>query len=176
MPWIDRTLAISLLTIAMSVPAVAQPKSAPAADETPPQVRELLERLDDPVVRDWLAQRRAATASGEPAPPAPARQAGDVTASDLLAGRINAIRDHLRSLVTALPTVPSELRRVGNILLADIQDYGVLSVLLLTGFVALWFGTEWLFGYATRGGRQRIESMQLNTVGGACVQSQCDLR
>jgi small-conductance mechanosensitive channel len=47
----------------------------------------------------------------------------------------------------------------------EIQEYGAVSVLLLlTGFVALGFGTEWLFGYATKGGQQRIESMHVNTV------------
>ena len=161
---IAHAIAIASLAACLAAPAMAQPPPA-AAEPVPPQVRELLERLQDPVVRDWLAQQRATTSASGDASAAPERPSDGAAASTMLAGRIAAIRQHFVAISAALPTIPDELRRVGGILMAEIREYGVVNVaLLLVGFVALGFGAEWLFRRATAGARRRIEALPLDTV------------
>jgi small-conductance mechanosensitive channel len=161
---IARAIAIAALAVCLTVPARAQPPPA-ATEPVPPQVRELLERLQDPVVRDWLAQQRAGTAASGDASAAPERPTRGAAASTLLGERIAAIRQHFVAISAALPTIPDELGRVGGTLMAEIREYGVVNVaLLLVGFVALGFGAEWLFRRATAGARRRIEALPLDTV------------
>jgi len=155
-----RARLLLLLSCAAAAPAVAQ--DAPAAQkETPPQVRELLDLLADPAVRDWLQQQHAAQVATPSAPAGP-----EMTASGDIANRVAAIREHLQALAAALPTVPAEFERAGIILSLEFEENGVGSVLLLiAAFAALGFGVEWLFRRVTRGLQTWIVHVPLDTVG-----------
>jgi moderate conductance mechanosensitive channel len=151
--------ALALL-LSCVAPAMAQ-DAPPAQKETPPQVRELLDLLADPAVRDWLQQQHAAQAAAPAAPAGP-----EMTPSSMLADRVAAIRQHLQMLAAALPTLPDEFERAGIILSLEFEENGVVSVLLLIlAFVALGFGAEWLFYWAASGIEKWIIALPLNTVG-----------
>lgn len=138
--------------------ALAQGAAQPA--DTPPQVRELLDLLADPAVRDWLAKQQAAQAAATPSPAGP-----EMTPSGHLASRLTAIRQHLRALAAALPTVPAEFERAGIILSLEFQERGLFTVLLLIlAFVALGFGAEWLYYWAAAGVEKWILALPLDTV------------
>jgi small-conductance mechanosensitive channel len=152
--------ALALLLLSCVAPAVAQ-DAPPAQKETPPQVRELLDLLADPAVRDWLTQQRAAQTAAAPVPAGP-----EVTPSGYLASRLANIRQHLHALVAALPTLPAEFERAGIILSLEFEEQGLFGILLLiVGFVALGFGVEWLFRWLTRGLQNWIVHVPLDTVG-----------
>src|SRR5262249_56946958 len=91
----------SIALLASIGPALARQPAAPAAE--PPQVRQLIELLNDPAVRGWLEQRRAAAAA------APAAAEEDESASEYLARRADLVRGHLARLVAAAPRFPGEL-------------------------------------------------------------------
>ena len=153
--------AIPLLLLSCAAaPALAQ--DAPESHkDTPPQVRELLDLLADPVVRDWLQQQHTAQAAAPTAPASP-----EMTPSRMIAARMAAIRQHLQTLAAALPTVPDEFQRAGIILSLEFEEHGVVGVLLLiVAFVVLGFGAEWLFHRAVGGIEKRIIALPLNTVG-----------
>jgi small-conductance mechanosensitive channel len=156
-----RAVLISTLAACLAMPAVAQPATEPI----PPQVRELIERLKDPVVRDWLNRQESGTSpSGDATagPPPPEH----TTVTTMLADRSAAMRRHLGAIAAALPTMPAELRRTGQTLMAEIGEYGFVNVvLLLAGFVVLGFGAEWLFRRAVTGARHRIDALPLASVG-----------
>lgn len=160
-----RPVALALaLMLVVPTSASAADAMSPQTNEgpLPPRVREFLNLLDDPTVRDWIErQRNIDRAPAE----APAEQA-ETAASDFLAGRIVAVREHVRSLAAALPTLPDELRRVGGILSQELHAAGDVSVLLLLGgFAILGLGMERLFSRATAGIRRHIEQAGLETVG-----------
>jgi len=152
-------IVLLLLSCAAAAPVWAQ--DAPAAQkDTPPQVRQLLDLLADPAVRDWLQQQHAAQAAAA-APASP-----ETTPSSLLADRVAAIRQHLQTLAAALPTLPDEFERAGIILSLEFEEHGLVSVLLLIlAFVALGFGAEWLFYWAAAGVEKWIIALPLATVG-----------
>jgi small-conductance mechanosensitive channel len=134
--------------------------SAVASEEPPPaRVRELFDVLADPEVQKWLNQRRAAESKPE-APPA----AEEETASGYLAARLGVVRSHVASLVTALPHLPEELKRGNDVLQAELQGRRGIGALLVTTFVVLGFGAEWLFRRATVNVRRRFDEARLETV------------
>jgi small-conductance mechanosensitive channel len=83
-----------------------------------------------------------------------------------LSGRVGAIRQHVRNLVAALPTLPQELGRTRATLSLEFAEHGPVRILLLIGaFVALGFGAEWLFYWAASGVEAWIVALPLATVG-----------
>lgn len=153
--------AIALLFLSCAAAAPAWAQDAPAAQkDTPPQVRQLLDLLADPAVRDWLQQQHAAQAAAA----APADV--ETTPSSLLADRVAAIHQHLQTLAAALPTLPDEFERAWIILSLEFEEHGLVSVLLLIlAFAALGFGAEWLFYWAAAGVEKWIIGLPLATVG-----------
>jgi small-conductance mechanosensitive channel len=153
-------LAITLL----SAPVAAQPPAPPSAqqlDQTPPRVRELMDVLADPAVQAWLERQR----TGEATTMKPAPTSQNVTIASGFATRVVAIREHLASLAAAFPLVPGEFERAGTTLLAELQERGLVEVLLLVViFVALGFGLEWLFWLATARLRLHIAELRGDTV------------
>ncbi len=133
---------LALMAMALAAPAAAQ--DGATAGAPPPQVNELLELLADPGVQDWLTKQRIAAA---PAPATePTATEPESMPSHLVAGRLATIRQHLRALAAALPTLPAEIERAGIILQLEFQEHGLIRILLLVmGFVALGFGAEWLY-------------------------------
>ena len=83
-----------------------------------------------------------------------------------MASQLDTMRAFLRGLVAAIPQLPGELGRAWQTLAGDMmQERGALDVaLLLAVFVALGFGLEWLFWWATTGFRQRMIAVGLDTV------------
>src|SRR5262245_12850943 len=155
-----RWCAATLVLVSwLGAPALAQ--DVPVAQkDTPPKVRELLDLLADPAVRDWIQQQHAAAQAAAPA------AAPDTTTSGYMANRVGRIREHLQGLAAALPTVPAEFERAGIILSLEFEETGLGSVLLLiAAFVALGFGIEWLFRRVTRGVQTWIVHVPLDTVG-----------
>jgi small-conductance mechanosensitive channel len=153
-------LGLILSCAVAALPASAQDTPA-AVKDTPPKVRELLDLLADPAVRDWLQQQHAAQAAAAAAPAGP-----EMTPSSMLADRVAAIHQHLQMLAAALPTLPDEFERAGIILSLEFEEHGLVSVLLLIlAFVALGFGAEWLFYWAASGVQKWIIALPLNTVG-----------
>lgn len=109
----------------------------------PPQVQQLLQLLQDPVVRDWIDEHREAPVPQPDTAPAQA-------ASEMMTGRISLLKEHLASLAAALPRLPDEFRAAGNRLLDELQGRRPVALLILiAGFLALGAGTEWLFRAAT---------------------------
>jgi small-conductance mechanosensitive channel len=150
-------------------PALAQDATAPApttaAPAPPADVQELLRLLGQPDVRGWLEQQQAA-APTRAAGPAEALSAAEGSPHQALAVRLTAVRGHLHGLLAALPEVPGELARAWTLLSQELQQRGMLQVLLLIAtFVGLGFGAEWLFWQATAGIRARIVAAPLATVG-----------
>jgi len=124
-----------ILWTSLSTPSHAQ--SSPTADGTPPKVKELIDLLGDPGVRDWLAKQRSVAT----APPAE-------TPSISFSARIASVREHLAALAAAVPTVPEQLERASGILMLELDEQGLLRVLLLiVCFVALGVGAERLYYY-----------------------------
>lgn len=140
-------------------PPVPSP-SAVASEEPPPaRVRELFDLLANPEVQKWLNQRRAAESN-----PEPPSGAEDATPSGYLSARLGVIRSHVASLVTEFPRLPDELKRANDVLQAELQGRRGIGALLVTTFVVLGFGAEWLFRRATVKVRRRFDEARLETV------------
>jgi small-conductance mechanosensitive channel len=151
-----------ILLVALAGLLAVGPVSAQPAEPSPEQVRALAELLRDPAIQSWLQAEAAAlpprtdTAAPTPGEPATARQ--------MIAGRLDATRGFLRELAATVPTLPGELERAWTILYLELQEQGLLSVVgLLALFVALGFGLEWLFWWATTGIRTRFIAARFET-------------
>jgi len=153
----------ALLLLALVTPLVAQDASAATEAESQAKIDELLQLLGDPAVRDWLDRQRTSI------PPMPAAEPGPdglTSPGSYLSGRLVAIRQHVRNLAAALPTLPREFERAGGVLGLELEEHGPVRLLLLVlGFVALGFGAEWLFYWAAAGVETWIVSLPLATVG-----------
>ena len=118
-------------------------QTAPPQQAPPPQVQQLLELLQDPIVRDWIDEHRKTPPPQLDAAPAQA-------ASEMMTGRIAHLKQHLASLAAALPRLPDEFRAAAHRLLDELQGRSPVALLILiAGFLALGAGTEWLFRTAT---------------------------
>lgn len=138
--------------------------AAPAAAQTPPpdKVRALLEMLADPEVQRWVEQQRKAPAGAASAPAAAASAAADD--GGVLAGQIDAIREHMAGLQAALPQVPAAVAGAFARVRAEMDTHGMRSVsVLVLAFVALGFGVERLFWFLSTGARKRIIASRLDT-------------
>ena len=153
--------SLAFCCLAWALPAGAQDAPAAAPEQAPARVQELLQLLQDPAVRDWLAQNRAAEAAPTQAPAAEP----EMTASGFVAGRIAAVRRHVADLFAALPTLPEQFNRCFVILSLEFEEHGLIGVLLLiAGFIALGFGAEQLYRWLTTGFRNRLIAQPLDTV------------
>lgn len=126
------------------------PGAAPAFAQSPPpeRINTLIELLNDPAVKAWLAEQSAKTAAAKSTPPAAA-------ATPMLSDVLSRIRAHLDELTAAVPRLPDEIDRAWNILLVEFEDQGLNSILaLIVGFIAAGMGAEWLFRRFTAGYRQ----------------------
>ena len=146
-----------LLLLLGAAPSPAQDTAPTAAP--PEKVGELLQLMDDPEVRRWLGERRAAAPAETPGSTGVAAMAADMTAPAL------AVRQHILASIAAVPTVRPEVARIWGALRAEIGDYGVGSTLLLMAvFLGLGLLAERVYWRATTGYRQRLIAMQLDSV------------
>lgn len=138
--------------------AVAAPAKAATGAEPPAQVRALLNLLADPAVQKWLEKEGVQPAAAPPKPK------NGVSVSDYLDTRMGAMRAHIVALVAAVPNLPNEFRRASALVSADLGTNGRLKALLLVAvFVGLGFGVEWLFRWATRSTRSRLDAFPMTT-------------
>jgi hypothetical protein len=94
--------------------AVAQEAPPVAAETTQPAVRQFLDLLADPAVRDWLARQSVAGRTATtPGPTAADPSGAAASPSHDLTMRLEAIRHHVAALAAALPALPDEFRRAG---------------------------------------------------------------
>ena len=149
------------LAAAIGPVAAQQPKPSDNVEAgIPPQVHQLIDLLDDPAVRTWMDQQRAARNPAQTTPVDP-----QATLSTSTAARVALVRQHLQSLIAALPTLPGEFRQTSSVLLGELRDWGLITVVLLTtGFALLGFCLEWLFRHATARVRTRLHDNRLDTV------------
>ena len=140
---------------------MAQSPAPASSPDTPPQVREFLELLDDPAVRDWLETQRTANQA-----PTTAALSEKARIEGYFGARIEAIQQHFASLAATFPMLPADFEQAAATLAADLHERGLIEILLLLGgFVALGFGAEWLFWRMTVAARKRISELNLATVG-----------
>jgi len=131
-----------LLTLpAGTVPAFAQ--------SPPPQkIDALIELLNDPTVKAWLAEQKKKSAAAE------TTQSPTVDVpplSDLLA----RIRVHLHEIAAAIPRLPAQFERAWIILLLEFKDEGLIAILaLIAGFIAAGLGADRLLRRYTAGYRR----------------------
>ena len=154
--------ALAFLLAAATGPVAAQQPVSPDSVEAgiPPQVHQLIDLLDDPAVRTWMDQQRAARNPPQTTPVDP-----QATLSTFTAARVALVRQHLQSLIAALPNLPGEFRQTSSVLLGELRDWGLITVVLLTtGFALLGVGLEWLFWHATARVRTRLHDSKLDTI------------
>ncbi|WP_052120786.1 mechanosensitive ion channel domain-containing protein [Inquilinus limosus] len=155
-----RLLFLFVLLLGLGASGAAPAQQAPPP--SPEKLRSLAELLQDPEVRGWLQSQVAAPAAGN-AGAAPAAEG----VQQSLAGGIDATRGFLRSLVAAAPALPAELAAAWRVLMAQLEDQGLLwTVLSLAVFVGLGFGAEKLYWYLSARFRRRLIGTQLDTLHG----------
>lgn len=182
-PTCVRVLGALLLTAVLSIAVLAAPGRAAetaAADTPPPQVRQLLDLLDDPVVRGWVDRQRgdavlpaampvqpAAAVPVQPAAAMPVQSAAPSSAGPeqgWLAGRLAALRHDLAAIAAAVPRLGDELRGAGQNLVFELEEQGLGTVLLLVAvFLVGGGGTELLFHWLTGSFRRHLMAMDLGT-------------
>ncbi|WP_034856123.1 mechanosensitive ion channel family protein [Sinorhizobium sojae] len=134
-------LLVLQLFLALAAPLAAQ---EPGTAAPPDKVQQLIELLDDPEVRQWLAAR----------PPANTAVAAP-SASD--ASRwIAAIKSHLTGMRNAVPRLGPEWQAAKGRVATDIHGHGQIPI--LRGFALMLlvgYGAEFLLRYILRRGARR---------------------
>ena len=152
--------ALLVLSLLLAPTCCVRAQEPGTANLPPAKVRELVDLLDDPTVRDWLARQRET----RPAPPAPAPDRTSRTMADMTAPAM-AIRRHVMTSLAAVPTALPELGRTLGALRQEIADRGLWSAILLVGmFVGLGWLLERVYWRATAHFRRRLIAMELDTV------------
>ena len=132
---------------------------AETAANPPPEVTQLLDLMADPAVQDWL--RANGTVAPPPAAPAPP----DASMVQILGGMVAVVRAELDGLGAEIPKLPAQLERAGIILGLEFEGENLLHVvLLIVGFIALGFGTQWLYRRLMRPAAQWLIAQSLETV------------
>ncbi len=126
---------------------------AMAAETAPPEkVKEIIQLLDDPAVRDWVKQRSAGSVAPEPL---------SAMAKDdhqmMLSHSIGMVRQHYLEVLSAVPRLPQDLARALAPLREEIARYGAHLIFgLVVLFAALGYGLERLAWMASPRLRQWI--------------------
>lgn len=184
-----RTLLLTLsawlaVLPAFAVPAMAQqgtpaPTTVPSpststadAQADPAKLRQLLDLLNDPGIRAWLAQGQQQAIVGKAQGDKTPASGGAMTAMGMpgidleqsVDANIAATRNFLRELAASAPSLPGELKKAWLVLSIDLEHQGMIGVLLaLVLFAALGFGLEKLFWRATAGFRHRMIATDLTS-------------
>jgi small-conductance mechanosensitive channel len=118
--------------------------------------------MEDPATRTWIDQQKGAAAPSM----ATAQEPQDMD-SEMMARRLDTLREHLVSLGMAIPRLPQEVERAANLLSGEVQSRSFLHIVLLVlGFLGLGAGTEWIFDRATGPAYTRIASRPTEEVKG----------
>ena len=133
-------------------------KPSTSQEATPKQIQELMTLLADPKVRNWLEEQSKAEAASE-------RAAMEEPVSQVLDGRLAAIREHIVDLARTVPDLPNQYERGHDLVTADLGEHGrTKALLLLAVFVGLGTGIEWLFRKATQRARAHLDALPSETV------------
>jgi small-conductance mechanosensitive channel len=151
---------ILIVLAALAGLLAAGPAPAQPAGPNPADLRTLAELLRDPAMQAWLQAQ--AEAAPDDAPPAVATASGSASVHQILALELEQVHAFLRELAAAAPTLTDELGRAWTTLFAESRERGRV-ILLLAVFVALGFGLEWLFWWATTGFRERMIATGLDS-------------
>lgn len=112
-------VALSALFAAIS-PGVAQnAPSAPAPASPPSEVRQMMELMQTPAVKQWMSTQMAA-------PPASDSAAGNQMS--VLSGLLQHARRHVSMLSDAAMTVPSEISNASSLFFGEIEAAGWLRM------------------------------------------------
>ena len=140
-------------------PPVVAPEPSSAGAPAPDKVRQLLDLIDDPQVRAFLARRKA------PSDASKAEHASGTMAGDL-GDELQGFRNHLRALAAAAPRLPHEFETARSMLVEAVGQREILTLgLFLAAFVGLGFGGEWLFRRFTRRWSAWLIGLDLATTG-----------
>jgi moderate conductance mechanosensitive channel len=149
-------LVALLISLLADIPPVRAQTAAPT-NLPPKQIQELLHLLEEPSVREWINQQQQAA-------PVPPEAAPEATVSERLSTRIAQTREHLASLVAAVPNLPREIRHAADLLSQEIQHRRLIGIVLLVlGFLTLGAGTEWIFAKATAPSLGRVLALPMDT-------------
>jgi small-conductance mechanosensitive channel len=158
-------LVVALAGLLAAAPAPAQPAQpgpAQAAQPSAEEVRTLAELLRDPAIQAWLQAQAERT--GPAAADAPSEARPPATAHAMMVSQLDAMRAFLRRLASAVPNLPHELGRAWATFDAEREAWGgQRPIVLVAVFVALGFGVEWLFWWATAGFRRRLVATDLES-------------
>ncbi|WP_457580586.1 mechanosensitive ion channel family protein [Ensifer canadensis] len=138
---------LAFLTVFLGFASASEAQSQSAAPTAEPaKVQQLIELLDDPEVRQWLANR-------QPAPPAATAPAATTSAEATPAAGIAArwtaeIRRHLSGITNAVPRIGAEFDAARTRLAEDMDNHG--SAPILKGFLFILlvgYGAEYALRY-----------------------------
>jgi small-conductance mechanosensitive channel len=124
--------SILVLLFVLAAPLQAQTAAPVPAEQ---KIDRLLELLSDPEVKTWLADQNKNTAATVP------------TTNDnvpTLSVILDSIKNHIHSIIAAVPRLPAQFERMWIILNLEFQGRlaGVLTLVLV--FITGGFGLEWL--------------------------------
>jgi moderate conductance mechanosensitive channel len=138
------------------------PKPSKGSHETasPAEVQALLNLIADPKVQAWLAEHGKTETA--PSPPDPALE----SPAEMISTDVEAVREHIAEMAAAVPSIPAQFTHATDVPELAIGGHRAIRILsLVAAFVALGYGTEALFWYATRRMRRDIETHSVDTVG-----------
>lgn len=150
------TLCLLLTVLFAAVSAHAQ--SADPAAPPPEKVDQLIKLLDDPAVKEWLAEQAqppvAATPPATPlgTPPAasppeatPPTASGEMEQGMMSSG-LDRVKHHVTRIINAFPQLPERFATLRTRMAAEFSDRGPLGLIpLIALFIAVGTG----FGYVT---------------------------
>ena len=153
---------LAFLTIFLGLLSVGHAQTqgaAPAAE--PAKVQQLIDLLDDPEVRQWLATKRPATpAATAPETAVPAEAEADAAPAAGFAARWTAVlRRHMTGITSAFPRIGPEFDAARARLQSEMENHG--SAPILKGFffiLLIGYGAEYLLRYLLR---RTLRSAQL---------------
>lgn len=130
----------------------AQTTPTASADVAPPpaQVRQMMELMQTPEVKQWMATQMAA----------PAASTVDDEEMSVLSGRLEHARRHIAMVSGAAMTLPSEVAHASSLFMGELSEAGPLRMagqflaILVTGFIV-----EILVRRAVRERRERAAQM-----------------
>ena len=131
-----------------------------AAQTTPPpeKVDTLIELLSDPAIKSWLKEQVTSDRQKQTA------ASPDTTQHPMLSSILASIREHVDSLLSAIPELPAQIERARTILSNEFETTGLLGILaLIFGFVAAGFGLDQLARYLLRGYLAWMKTLDFQT-------------
>jgi small-conductance mechanosensitive channel len=139
-----------LLSLFSAVYAQTTPAASPDVAPPPAQVRQMMELMQTPEVKQWMATQMAA----------PAVSDGNDEEMSVLSGRLQRARRHIAMVSGAAMTLPSEVARASSLFVGELSAAGPLRMaaqflaILITGFIV-----EMLVRTAVRERRERAAQM-----------------